>query len=389
MLQKQLEKIDLTDLKRVLGVAQESKTLEFKQMMPAKSDREVIQFLATVSAFANATGGDLLIGITAAEGVATAIGGIPLAGFDDEKLRLEQLLADNIEPRLPVIGFHSIPCGNGNHVVVVRVQRSWLAPHRVLKNDKFYGRNSAGKYPLDVGELRNAFALREAVSERIRAFRSDRLAKIAAGDTPCQLKPSTSMVLHVVPIPSFGDRRLINVAEELSSRPVTLPVPLGSQGVGHGVNLDGVFLFSGPSIAESHGYGLLFRDGAIEGVKQLSVLENGTPYIAGAIFEQDVLSTLKIYMKTCEQLEAGLPLLVGLSFCNAKGCVLRTAGSGAWVTNGVALKNAVVVLPECIVESTDADLPRLFKPIFDVVWNAFGYMSSEKYDQNGKWIGTA
>ncbi len=94
-------------------------------------------------------------------------------------------------------------------------------------------------------------------------------------------------------------------------------------------------------------------------------------------------------MKTCEQLEAGLPLFVGLSFCNAKGCVLRAAGSGAWTTNGVTLKNEVVILPECIVESADADLPRLLKPIFDVVWNGFGYMSSEKYDQNGKWIGAA
>src|SRR5262249_3405101 len=157
----------------------------------------------------NSTGGDLLIGIMAEDGIAKSITGIPIAGFDDEKLRLEQLLADNIEPRLPVVGFHSVPCGNGNHVVAIRVQRSWLLPHRVLKNDKFYGRNSAGKYPLDVGELRNAFALREAVSERIRAFRSDRLAKITAGDTPCKLLASTSMVLHVVPIPSFGDRRLI------------------------------------------------------------------------------------------------------------------------------------------------------------------------------------
>src|SRR5215813_3230520 len=166
MLQKQLEKIDLTDLERLLGVAREGKTLEFKQLMPAKSDREVIQFLSAVSAFANSTGGDLLIGIMAEDGIAKSITGIPIAGFDDEKLRLEQLLADNIEPRLPVVGFHSVPCGNGNHVVAIRVQRSWLLPHRVLKNDKFYGRNSAGKYPLDVGELRNAFALREAVSSR-------------------------------------------------------------------------------------------------------------------------------------------------------------------------------------------------------------------------------
>jgi len=386
MISKPLDQIQLADLKNLLGNVRESKTIEYKQAMPAKTEKEVIQFLAAVSALANTAGGDLLIGITSTDGIASAINGIPLAGFDSEKLRLEQLLADNIEPRLPPLAFHSVACGNGNHVIVIRVQQSWLSPHRVTKNDEFYGRNSAGKYPLDVGELRNAFGLRETVAERIREFRRSRLLKIMNGDTPAQLADSTSMVLHVIPLPSFGDRRLINVAQELEARHVTLPVPLGSQGVGHGINLDGFFVYSGPSLTQCHGYGLLFRDAAIEGVKQLSHRDGG-PHIAGSIFEQDVIRTLRIYIKTCEQLDAGLPLYVGLSFCNAKGCTLSHISHGAWESNGVALKDEVIALPECIVESETADLPRLLKPIFDMVWNAFGYSGSDKYDQNGSWIG--
>jgi hypothetical protein len=226
MISKSLDQIQLGDLQNLLNNVRESKTIEFKQSMPAKTDREVLQFLAAVSSFANTTGGDLLIGVSSTDGIASGLPGIPSSGFDGEKLRLEQLLADNIDPRLPPVRFHSIECGNGNHVVLVRVPHSWLAPHRINKDNKFYGQNSAGKYPLDVGGLRNAFVLRESVSERIREFRRNRLLKIASGDTPVPLEPSTSMVLHVVPIPSFGDRRLINVAEELTARPVTLPVPL-------------------------------------------------------------------------------------------------------------------------------------------------------------------
>jgi hypothetical protein len=51
----------------------------------------------------------------------------------------------------------------------------------VSKNYKFYGRNSAGKYPPDVGELRTAFTLSETVAERIRNFRVDRIARLALG----------------------------------------------------------------------------------------------------------------------------------------------------------------------------------------------------------------
>jgi hypothetical protein len=279
MISKPLDQIRLPDLQAVVGNARESKTLEFKQALPAKNDKEVIQFLAAVSALANTAGGDLLIGVTSDDGIATAIPGVPKPGFDEERLRLEQLLADNIEPRISSVAFQSVDCGNGNHVIIIRVQRSWLSPHRVTKNDKFYGRNSDGKYPLDVSELRNAFVLGESAAQRIRAFRQERLLKIAAGNTPGVLAPSTSMVLHVIPLPSFANRRIVNVAHELSGNPVTLPVPLGSQGVGHGVNLDGVYIYSGPSLAECHGYGLLFRDCSIEGVKQLSQ-RDGNPYLA-------------------------------------------------------------------------------------------------------------
>jgi hypothetical protein len=388
MLPKSLDHIQLADLQGLIGTVRESKTLEFKQAMPAKNDKEVIQFLASVSAFANTAGGDLLIGVAAEDGVAVALPGIPLAELDHDTLRYEQLLAGNIEPRLPTIGTRSVPCGGSNHILIIRTTRSWLGPHRVTKNDKFYGRNAGGRYPLDVGELRQAFTLRENIAERIRAFRRDRLNKIVANITPGHLAPSASLVLHVIPIPSFGDRRLINVAQELNSRPVTLPVPLGATGVGSGVNLDGVFVYSGPSLAQCHGYGLLFRDCCIEGVKQLSV-RNDEPYLAGAVFEQDVVSTLRSYLQTCAQLDAGYPVYVGLSLCNAKGCALASDGAGYWADNGARLNEEVIALPECVVESPEADVPALMKTAFDMIWNAFGYFQSEKYNSEGKWIGTA
>jgi hypothetical protein len=57
-------------------------------------------------------------------------------------------------------------------VDAVRAHRSWLAPHRVVTNDKLYGRNSAGKYPLDVSESRTAFVLADSVPDLIRNFRA-------------------------------------------------------------------------------------------------------------------------------------------------------------------------------------------------------------------------
>ncbi|MCK5240903.1 ATP-binding protein [bacterium] len=43
---------------------QESRTIEYKESLPGNSDQDKREFLADISSFANAAGGDLLYGIT-------------------------------------------------------------------------------------------------------------------------------------------------------------------------------------------------------------------------------------------------------------------------------------------------------------------------------------
>ena len=85
---------------------------------------------------------------------------------------------------------------------------------------------------------------------------------------------------------------------------------------------------------------------------------------------------------------AGFPIYVGISLCHARGLTLREASQGIWMTSQVKLSDEVVALPECIIDGLDADLPTVLKPIFDILWNAFGYLQSLKYDQQGKWKGS-
>ena len=134
-------------------------------------------FLAAVSAFANASGVYLLIGVEEDGGRPTGLPGVEIRDIDAERLRFEQILANGLEPKLPRTELHQVNVAEGRYVIVVRVPRSWVAPHRVRKNDKFYGRHSAGRSPLDVGELRVAFTLSESVAERIRNFRAGRIAQ--------------------------------------------------------------------------------------------------------------------------------------------------------------------------------------------------------------------
>jgi hypothetical protein len=104
-----------------------------------------------------------------------------------------------------------ISIGERRWVIVVRVGQSLVAPHRVIANNIFYGRHSSGKYPLDVGELRTAFTQSEAIPDRIRTFRVERLLKIQAGETPLPMVVGAKAILHLVPLSAMSGRMAIDV----------------------------------------------------------------------------------------------------------------------------------------------------------------------------------
>lgn len=106
------------------------------------------------------------------------------------------------EPRLPGVQVHSVEVTEGattGYVLVIRVAQSWEAPHRVKTNQHVYVREGLRKRPLDVRELRALFVRTESQAQRVRDFRSDRLAKILTGDTPTPLKSGPQLVIHAIP----------------------------------------------------------------------------------------------------------------------------------------------------------------------------------------------
>ena len=177
MIPKVLNEVAEADLIALIsnGVC-EGRTIDYKRDMPGNSDGDKKEFLADVSSFANAGGGDLVFGMEEAGGLPTNLVGLASRDLDFEIRRLDSILAAGLTPRIRY-GTKIVAPTNGSRSMVLRVERSWVGPHRVVfqGHDKFYGRNSAGKYPLDLNELRAAFTLSSSAIERIRAFRSDRI----------------------------------------------------------------------------------------------------------------------------------------------------------------------------------------------------------------------
>ncbi|MFC1492299.1 helix-turn-helix domain-containing protein [Nitrospinota bacterium] len=149
MIPRPLEEIEQVDLQNLIDTeVREGTTIDYKREISLDTGDEKREFLADVSSFANAAGGDLVIGMDEENGAPSAYPGLDLPDPDSEILRIENLIRSGIAPRLPGIAIKLILLDGGRFVMVIRIGRSWVSPHRVIfrSHDKFYGRNSGGKY---------------------------------------------------------------------------------------------------------------------------------------------------------------------------------------------------------------------------------------------------
>jgi len=292
MIQKPLDQITEADLQDLIdNQIQEHKTIEYKQALPTKAPSEIKKFLANVSSFANASGGDLIYGIIEDRdtGFPKSIEGLDIVNVDQEILRLENMIRDGIEPRIPGKIIQPIKLSNSKIVLIIRVQKSWISPHRVIfnKDYQFYSRHTNGRYPLDVGELRVAFNLSETITERIRKFREDRISKIYANETPVTLPDNPKIVLHLIPIISFNPAQSYDIKSiALRSKKMR---PIYCSGEFHQrYNFDGLLAsFGGRESGEAGSYVQLFKKGIVEAVEGAYLISSNTihNYFEGELIE--------------------------------------------------------------------------------------------------------
>ncbi len=353
-------------------------------MLPGNSYDDKKEFLADFTSFANTVGGDLIYGIRAPNGVAEEVVGLS-DDLDAETNRLENLIRTGIQPRITAYVVKAVPLMTGRKVLVFRISRSWALPHRVTigSHDKFYGRNSTGKYALDVPELRSLFLLSESTADRVRNFRAERVSLILSHQTPVPLTPGPRTVLHVVPFNAFGATQAFDVSRKYDRDFLPLLPMAHSSGYSYQHNFDGIVTFNAFAKNEtSLSYLQLFRSGIIESVDaQMVRMNHGTLMMSGQSWEDQMLSAVEQCFNIQSSLGVVPPILVMLSLLSVKGATMYT---GPFSSSGDAVNRDHLLAPEALAESFTSDPGQLLKPAFDAIWNAFGYSGSFNYGADGK-----
>ena len=388
MIAKPIGSIVEADLRALIEArTPESRQLEYKQELPDSGNGGNVKFLREVTAFANSQGGDLIYGMAEADGIAHELYPLMMTSQDMVRQRLESLCADGVEPRLTgLVQYQFVPLAGGGDALVVRVAKSWNAPHRVTSGGHahFYGRNTSGCYQFDVGELRQAFNLSQTLAERIRAFRADRLLKVGSGDTPVHLSDGARIVLHLVPLQGFTSDQRVEITG--NSQALLKISPPGESGWSLRYNLDGRLTYAANGNGPADSYAQLFRNGTIESVATYKAHgHDPETIIPSSLFEQDTVGALRNYLDASRELGVTPPLYVFLSCVGAAGYSL---GVNFWRNRIEGPRYAdrnVLIAPEISIEEWPSNVAAVLRPAFDIIWNAFGYERSLNYDQHGHW----
>jgi hypothetical protein len=384
MIAKALASIKEADVQALMdNSVPEGKTVDYKRDLPGSADEKKKEFLADISSFGNTVGGDIYYGIEEAEGIPKAIPGLGAIDVDAEIQRMESILVSGLEPRMRY-EIRSVPFSDGRIVIMIRIERSWVGPHRVTfkSHDKFYGRNSSGKYSLDVGELRVAFGYSQEVAERIRNFRAERTMAMVNNATPVPMKHGSKLILHCIPFQAFAGVQ-IDISK-FYNRTADLR-PMASTSWSDRINLDGVVSFSGGrSNADTPAYLQLYRSGIIESVEAtlLNREYQGKRVIPSIAVEELPLEHLGQCINILRTLGIRPPLAIALTLTNVKGMAMGVDDMFAYHEPYTLLEEHLI-LPEIIVHDFDEKVPKILKPIFDLMWNACGYESSRYFDKDG------
>jgi hypothetical protein len=381
--QARIEAIDEVAIRQLLGVAREGRTLDFKEALDF-SDAGRRALAEDVCAFANTVGGDLVFGIREQGGVADEIIPVELENSDAALLQLTNALRDMVEPRVTTtLRSHAVRLAGGGHVIVLRVGLSPNAPHRVLRNNHFYLRNSVGKETMDIHAIRTAFAFADSLADRALAFRDRRLEALKAGSSPRPLQLAPLIAVHAVPLAALT-RRSAHPVEALKTSGrhlMAATVVRGNPLRTAEVNYEGIICPADRNAEDRvGGYAQLFRDGSVElaGCLTTHLLPNEGDRISALYPSQYELplvqEALPAVFETFATLDLPPPAYVFVSLLHLPNALrigfqppLEFARFPPLPVHLTQILSAPVY-----VEDFGQDPLEMIRPALDPVWNAVG-----------------
>jgi hypothetical protein len=368
----QIEQLDVNDVP-------ENQRLDYKRDTYPSTEGGSKEFLKDVSAFANASGGHLIIGMGEKSAAGSRLVGISESA-DKEIGRLENIVRTGLEPRLVGLRMKAIPARASQSAILIRVPKSWNPPHRITvgNSNRFYIRHSNGAHEMSLDELRSVFSVGASIGQRLSELREQRLKAISSGQTPVNLQGTSALVLHVVSLNSLLHQIEIDVA---AAEPSFRIPPFGRvSGFNRSINFDGLISYTPfDGNGQSWRYTQLFRSGLVEGVDGALAFKDALGGLRVSLPEIDAeyIDATRTFIEVLQSLRIDGPFVVMLSLLGVRGA--------KYVQNQFENMPMVdrddLLLPPVMFEGAEvkANWEQKLRASIDVLWNGFGYAKSPTF----------
>lgn len=365
---------DLEDL--ASRQVREGMRLDFKATLGPLNDKARFELLKDVSAFANTRGGILVYG--AAQDNNGAIASLPGIVLDDEDAAVNQLssiISDNIEERIPGISINVIRSTEGRAFALIRVPRSPLAPHMItmpVTYPRFYYRANTLNAPMAVGQVKRASQAGKEREDEILSKIAHRIEQVGALESALQL----------FAMPLYADTYSLDITRESVIRQLmSISRVFGAVEALH--TLAGYTVRYVSMTDRKHV--LFMRDGSVEVLDSPIVQEgsNGVRTVSLHLVERECLELVRSLSQANVEGLAPPPLLFAVRLAGVRGTRYVGSSGGFSFPEGAPCSEDIVY-PEPVVIHEWTNFDQSLKPLFDVIWQAFGVAKSPNYDDRGQ-----
>jgi hypothetical protein len=236
------------------------------------------------------------------------------------------------------------------------------------------------------------FTLAADTQQRIKTFRSERIAAIMVGQGPVPLPAEGRLIVHLVPLSAFGLATQIDL--EKAYQALDQFRPIASTGPTPRFNLDG-FIH-----VWEFGYTQVFRNGIVEATLAKILYKPGANVISRALDEPPpsgticdaaivgkIIEALPGYFEGLRALDVPPPIVLMVSYQGVAGARLAVRGYDPLAMDPFPSVDPLL-LPEVIIDDygSPESYSRELRPVFDALWNTTGrFARCTYYDVDGNW----
>ena len=335
--------------------------------------------LKAVCAFANSAGGDLIIGVEEGEGnregYAENVDGIDLNGrtLDQLEQHYNQSIQSGIEPA-PTTQIRCYQLDTGNAVVIVRIPKSAISPHRVRSTREFWRRAGTTSVRMDVHEIGRAFSLGYEIQRQAESLNNSRRFQ------PLYDVPGPKVSLVLIPHASL--------MQELSLDLSLIPnqVPLSGQLVYSHPDIDGrvhIHPRGDNEDVSPRSFFHIGRNGVLEDSIEISDFRGGMFYLSW--YDNALRNSLSKFVEIARNYPFPQPAYLYLNLENVQGIQQHFEDRFFAPDRIVTLNRSSLSLGPSMIESWDEPIDEALKPLLDQLWNGIGADHCPNYNEQGEW----